>query len=220
MKKKLLAVIIFVSAVSGMACPESPGTLSAATDPYRLSLITLMKADTALIEDLLSRGKDGPPFQLGILNINLILLTDKLSSLDEGVAHLEKVRGADKETPLYRVYLGMAEAFTARRRTVFGLKNLQNTETLMTGIPADYPDWHIRLLRGMSYYRLGTGLPGIGPMKETKEKALSLGEGDLLYVLEQHRENPVGVFLLETYDWETLPVPDAAAAFAREVLFP
>lgn len=216
MKKKMAAVLLF-SLITAASLFGRPPLLTLTGDPYRLSFTSVMRNDPGVIRQILEQP-EAAPFQRAILNINLILISDDLGSLDAAVEALDQVPEAERGTALYRIYRGMAEAFLARRRTIFGLKNLRNTESLMTSIPQEYDDWYIRLLRGISYYSLGQGLPGIGPMKEPKEKALTMGKRDLLYVLEEHGRNPIANFIPDDYDWDAMPVPDDAAEFALEVL--
>ena len=215
--KKFLFLLIFCSVLTAVYS-EVPAGLDSAADSYRLAFTTLMENDPAMVKELLGSDESWNPFQQAVLEINLILLTDKLSTLNSAVDNLDKISAGEKESMLYKIYRGMSEAFLARKKTVFGLPHLENTETYMTSIPEDYDDWFIRLLRGMSYYNLGRGLPGIGPMKEPKAKALSLGESDLRYVLEKHRLDSVDDFSFGAYDWSAFPVPDDAAAFAEEAL--
>lgn len=215
MKKIFFILLVAVFSVF-LVSAQSVSAYSAEYEPYKLSFATIMENDQELVNALIDSDIKWSPMQRAVLDINLILLTDKLSTLNSAVDNLDKTTETD--SMLYKVYRGMSEAFLARKRTVFGVKNLQNAEMYFTGIPEDYDDWYIRLLRGMSFYGLGRGLPGIGPMKEPKELALAVGESDLNYVLEQHRKNPVAVFSFESYDWSELPVPDDAADFAAAAL--
>lgn len=206
------------------AAGQSVSGYGADYEPYRLYFATIMENDAELVKELIDSDIKWSPMQAAVLDINLILLTDKLSSLNSAVDNLDRAEkgisktGNDADLNLYQVYRGISEAFLARKRTVFGVKNLQNAELFFTEVPEDYDDWYIRLLRGMSFYGLGRGLPGVDPMKEPKELALSMGERDLNYVLQQHRINRADSFAAEDYDWSGLPVPDDAAGFAAAAL--
>ena len=215
MKKILFILILTILAVFAVSA-QSVSAYSADYEPYKLSFATIMENDQDLVKALIDSGIKWSPIQRAVLDINLILLSDKLSTLNSAVDNLDKA--AEVDSMLYKVYRGMSEAFLARKRTVFGVKNLQNAEMYFTSIPEDYDDWYIRLLRGMSFYGLGMGLPGVGPMKEPKELALTMGENDLNYVLKQHQNNSVASFSPENYDWSGLPVPDDAADFAAAAL--
>jgi hypothetical protein len=216
-KKILLIFILFIYAEASLfaASPEKYGS---DVDPYRLAFATLMENDSEMIDKLIDSEADWSPFQKAILGINRILITDKLSGLKVAVKNLDLVASGNKDSVLYKIYRGMGEAFLARKWTIFGVKYLENAEEYMTSIPENYDDWFIRLLRGMSYYNLGQGLPGIWPMKEKKELALKLGENDLKYVIQEYSKNSTEYFRMENYDWSSLPVPDKAAGFAEKAL--
>ncbi|GEM_PF-2766796 len=214
-------------AAAGAAVPGD-GALAASDDAkripsgadraYRLSFTTLMENDAVRLESLIRSSGPDEPFETAILCINHIIVTDSLKYLGKAVESLEKAAGGVEGDRLYAVYEGMAESYLARKRTVFGVENLKRADALMSSIPSDYGDWYIRLLRGMSCYGLGRGLPGIGPMKAHKVRALATGKADLGFVVARYDEAPSGAFDPETYDWELRPVPAAARDYALSVL--
>ncbi len=215
------------NASAGAAVPEDgvPAASAEATRipsgvdaAYRLSFTTLMENDAARLESLIRSADSGEAFETAILCINHVIVTDSLKYLGKAVESLEKAAGGREGDRLFAVYKGMAEAYLARKRTVFGVENLKRADAYMTSIPADESDWYIRLLRGMSCYSLGRGLPGIGPMKAHKVRALATGKADLGFVVARYEKAPSGAFDLATYDWKLRPVPEAARDYALSVL--
>ena len=231
--KSILFAAVFTLLTVFLCSAESASAFDAGIEPYKLSFITLLDDDPSLVRRLIDSDIQWSPMQRAVLDINLILRIDELDSLSSAVENLEKaadnveligkaqLAGNASIAPnlaLYNIYRGMSEAFLARKKTIFGMPHLNKAEELFTAVPADYPDWYIRLLRGMSFYSVGRGLPDIRPLKELKQTALRIGESDLNYVLKKHRSDSIPVFRADDYDWSERPVPDSAAAFAAEAL--
>ena len=212
-KKKLTVIIILTLTAAGLYARET-----GKSDYYKLSFSTLITNEKAPVESMIEKTAADDYFSLGILYTNLIIISDRMSSLDDAVENLAAAEAEFTGDPLFSIYKGITEAFLARRLTIFGVENLKNTERFMTSVPVDHPDWYIRLLRGISYYRLGQGLPGIWPIKEYKDKASEVGKEDLMYVLQQHDRSSVHDFRAADYDWELMPVPDIAADLALDLI--
>ena len=92
---------------------------------------------------------------------------------------LEMLEAIPAETALEQVYLGMAHAFIARIRTVFGVKNLEAMQDAMGLVPEHYPDYLVRFLRGNTLFQVGQGLPSVFSIKDIKEESLRIGTADL-----------------------------------------
>jgi len=119
---------------------------------------------------------------------------------------------------LFVVHIGMAHAFIARIRTIFGVSNLKEMQTKLQSIPQDHPDWLIRFLRGITSLQVGRALPGVFTIKDIKQQAVEVGSTDLHYVLKLYEESGVRSFTPSTYDFNRRPVPQAVANRARRVL--
>ncbi len=96
---------------------------------------------------------------------------------------LELLEQLPADTPLRLVYLGMAHAFKARIRTIFGVGNLEAMQEAMRGIDEHYPDPLVRFLRGNTLVQVGRALPSIFSIRDIKKEAVRVGTADLEYVL-------------------------------------
>ncbi len=217
--KKLLVLFIFIYfSASAASLSALSGTAEPLTTYYTISMTTLLGGDLDYLDGLIEETAADDYFRLGILYTNKILLSDSMNTLDEAVENLALAESDGDDDNLFRIYKGITEAFLAKKRTIFGVENLKNTEAFMTSIPDSHPDWFIRFLRGISYYRLGQGLPGIGPIKPYKTEALRIGLMDLEYVINTHESNSIREYNSSDYNWAKRPVPDSAADFAKDLL--
>lgn len=119
---------------------------------------------------------------------------------------------------LFVVHIGMAHAFVAKIRTVFGVSSLKKMQAELQTIPEDHPDWLIRFLRGTTSLQVGRALPGVFTIKEIKAQAVEVGSADLRYVLNLYEQSGTGTFEPETYDFSDRPVPRPVAGRARKIL--
>ncbi len=119
---------------------------------------------------------------------------------------------------LFVVHIGMAHAFVARIRTIFGVSNLKKMQAELQSIPEDHPDWLIRFLRGTTSIQVGRALPGVFTIKEIKQQAVEVGSADLRYVLSLYEQSGIRSFDPATYDFSDRPVPQPIANQARTVL--
>ncbi len=119
---------------------------------------------------------------------------------------------------LFVVHIGMAHAFVARIRTIFGVSNLKKMQAELQSIPEDHPDWLIRFLRGITSLQVGRALPGVFTIKEIKQQAVEVGSADLRYVLSLYEQSGIRSFDPGTYNFSDRPVPQPVANQAREVL--
>ncbi len=217
---KKLPVLIFLILFSASA--ETLSAISGEAEPvsenYRISMTTLLGRDKEYLNVLIEESDPDDYFRLGILYTNKILLSDSIKTLDEAVENLALAETDGKDDSLLRIYKGITEAFLAQKKTFLGVENIKNTEAFMSSVSDSHPDWFIRFLRGISYYRFGHGLPGIGPIKPYKTEALRVGRMDLEYVIKSHNTNSIREYNSADYDWIGRPVPDSAAAFAEDLL--
>lgn len=131
---------------------------------------------------------------------------------------LENAEPRFGEEDLFVVHIGMAHAFVARIRTIFGVSNLKKMEAELQSIPEDHPDWLIRFLRGITSLQVGRALPGVFTIKEIKQQAIEVGSADLRYVLSLFEQSGIRSFDPDTYNFSDRPVPEPVATQARTVL--
>ena len=157
-------------------------------------------------------------YALGALHIYRYIRYEENSDAYRAKELLEASAYRYGDSSFHKVHFGMAHAFIAKIRKVFGVGNLKEMQGLMQSIPEDHPDWLLRFFRGTTLVELGSALPGVFTIKETKEEALELGEADLRYVLRTHRRASVDNYRPKSYDTEKRPVPDAIAEQSRKIL--
>lgn len=119
---------------------------------------------------------------------------------------------------LFTVHIGMAHAFVASIRTIFGVGDLKKMQSELQSIDRDHPDWLIRFLRGITSVEVGRALPNVFTIKEIRKEAVEVGSADLRYVLDLPRLPGTGPFDPRTYDFGSKPVPWQIADKARSVL--
>lgn len=118
----------------------------------------------------------------------------------------------------HKAHLGMAHAYIAKIRRVFGISSLKEMRKKMAEIPDQHPDWLLRFLRGTTLVEVGSALPGVPTIRDIKESAVEVGSADLSCVLDRHGQTSVSRFDPATYDIETMPVPDSFAGQCRKLL--
>ena len=119
---------------------------------------------------------------------------------------------------LFTVHIGMAHAFVASIRTVFGVGDLKKMQSELQSIDRNHPDWLIRFLRGITSVEVGRALPNVFTIKEIRAEAVEVGSADLRYVLDRPRLPGTGDFDPQTYDFNGRPVPWQIADKALSVL--
>lgn len=222
--KRFISIVFLSGFICFLGFSQSISNFDATISNYRLSFATIMENDANIIRNMIDSDEDWSYMQRAILNLNLIIITNDLKTLDSAVKNLEKAKKTNAIMDpkgglmLYKVYKGMSEAFLAQKKTIFGGKNLKNAELFFTSMPADFSDWYIRYLRGVSYYSLGISLPKIEPLKEAKNKAIALGKNDLKYVIDIHKTKRLDTFNSANYNWQDIPIPDNVASFAKDLL--
>jgi len=95
--------------------------------------------------------------------IRLYQLEPSMRILRQGKSLVDNYTG--NQDDLTQVLFGIIEAYIARERKAFGMKNLEKMEQHFYSISED-PDPLVLFLRGMTLYELTLGLPDIGPLKE------------------------------------------------------
>jgi len=90
---------------------------------------------------------------------------------------------SDISTDFSYTVRGVIQAYTARERTAFGMKNLREMETLFTKI-SENPSPVVRFLRAMTLMELSLGLPKISPLANHIEKAENMAMEDFRYLQE------------------------------------
>lgn len=156
-------------------------------------------------------------YAAGILRVYRYIRTAEKDDAFEAKKLLEQVRGDVTETDLFRVHIGMAHAFVAGIRTVFGVGDLKKMQAELQSIDRNHPDWLIRFLRGTTLVETGRALPGVFSIKDIKEEAVEVGSGDLRYVLNRPR-GPGQPFDPDRYDPTDPTVPPPVREKARSVL--
>lgn len=119
---------------------------------------------------------------LGILHIARYIRGEQKEDALEALEILEELPA---DTHLRMAYLGVAHAFVARIRTIFGVKNLEAMQEILESIPEQLDDPLVRFLRGNTLVPVGRALPGVFTIKEIKERAIAVGTADLEYILQQ-----------------------------------
>jgi hypothetical protein len=173
--------------------PARAQSLAEAGDPFASigerdwALLTLTSEGSFLIEEELKRISSLPESDkrdqaLGMLYIARYIRSEKRRDAYDALELLEPIPAV---SPLQLAYLGMAHAFVARIRTVFGVKNLEAMQEIMRKIPEQHPDYLVRFLRGNTLVQVGRGLPSVFSIKEIKEEAIRVGTKDLEYTILQ-----------------------------------
>lgn len=157
-------------------------------------------------------------YAAGVLHSYRYIRLEEKQDAYRAVELLEEAQERFDRQDLFTVHLGMAHAFVARIRTIFGVSNLKTMEEQLQSIPENHSDWLIRFLRGTTSLEVGRALPGVFTIKDIKEKAVQVGSGDLRYVLEVYRQEGVPNFDPESYDFSRMPVPGPIAEKARSIL--
>jgi len=168
--------------------------------------------------ELTAEELDRLKYAAGVLHSYLYIRMEEKQDAYQAVELLEEAQERFARQNLFTVHLGMAHAFVASIRTIFGVSNLKTMEEQLQSIPEKHSDWLIRFLRGTTSLQVGRALPGVFTIKEIKEKAVQVGSEDLRYVLEVYRREGVPGFDPESYDFSRMPVPRPIAEKARSVL--
>lgn len=185
----LIVLMTFLSAAGAAA--EGP---FAGMSEREYALFTLTAPDMDLIDgeiDRLSAGGSGSRDDaesgraLGMLHIARYIRSENKR---DAFRALELLEPLPARTPIELAYAGMAHAFVARIRTVFGVGHLEAMQEAMRAIPEDHSDFLVRFLRGNTLLQVGRGLPSVFSIKEIKEEAVLVGSADLKYVLETARD--------------------------------
>ncbi len=137
---------------------------------------------------------------------------------DDAMTAKEMLEAVEKEfagSDLFMVHIGMAHAFVASIKTIFGVGDLKKMQAELQSIDRDHPDWLIRFLRGTTLVEVGRALPGVFTIKEIKQEAVEVGSGDLRYVLSMDRGK---TFDPENYDPNNTSVPPSVLRKAQDVL--
>lgn len=157
-------------------------------------------------------------YAAGVLHVYRYIRSSRKDDAMAAKELLEAVEPRYRDQELFIVHSGMAHAFVASIRTIFGLGDLKKMQVELQSIPREHPDWLLRFLRGTTSIEVGRALPGVFSIKEIKEEAVKVGSADLNFVLAQKRLPDGESFRPETYDFERYLVPHAIAKKATEVL--
>lgn len=117
---------------------------------------------------------------LGMVHIARYLRREKKQ---DALKALELLEPLPADTHLRKAYLGVAHAFAARIRTIFGVGNLEAMQEILEEIPEHLDDPLVRFLRGNTLVQVGRALPGMFTLGEIKERAIAVGTADLRYIL-------------------------------------
>jgi len=161
---------------------------------------------------------DHVTYAAGVLHIYRYIRSGRRDDAMKAKRLLEAVEDQFGNDKLFIVHLGMAHAFVASIRTVFGVGDLKKMQTELQSIEKSHPDWVIRLLRGITLVEVGRALPGIFTIREIKNQAVEVGTEDLRFVLSLPRLRPAESFDPETYDLDKMPVPWDVVTKAESVL--
>lgn len=168
--------------------------------------------------DLSKAELDRLRYASGVLHTYRYIRVEEKSDAFRAKELLEAAEARFGNDELFVVHIGMAHAFVARIRTIFGVSSLKKMQSELQSIPEEHPDWLIRFLRGITSLQVGRALPGVFTIKEIKQQAVEVGSADLRYVLRLYQESGVRNFSPSTYDFNRRPVPQAVAEQARTVL--
>ena len=172
----------------------------------------------AVLEDSRGLSKDQERklrYAAGVLRVYRYIRTEERDDAMTAKEMLEAVEEEFAESDLFMVHIGMAHAFVASIKTIFGVGDLKKMQAELQSIDRDHPDWLIRFLRGTTLVEVGRALPGVFTIKEIKQEAVEVGSGDLRYVLSMDRGN---TFDPENYDPNNTAVPPSVLRKAEEVL--
>ena len=157
-------------------------------------------------------------YAAGVLHTYRYIRSEEKTDAMQAREYLESVETRFARDDLFIVHLGMAHAFVASIKKVFGVGNLKKMQTELQSIDRNHPDWLIRFLRGVTSVEVGRALPGVFAIRDIKQEAVEVGADDLRYVLAQSRIAGDGEFDPENYDYAAKPVPLQVAEQAEEVL--
>jgi hypothetical protein len=175
---------------------------------------------SASVEETSADSEEGAllRYALGTLHVYRYIRNEKRGDAFRAKELLEASAYRFRDSYFHRVHLGMAHSFIAKIRTIFGVGNLKEMRSLMESIPREHEDWLLRFLRGTTLVKVGSALPGILSMKEIKEHAVDVGSDDLRYVLREHHLRPIEEFDAESYDPDSMAVPDTIAEQSEKLL--
>ena len=157
-------------------------------------------------------------YAAGVLHTYLYIRSQRKNDAFRAKELLESAETEFTGRDLFTVHLGMAHAFVASIRTVFGTGDLKKMQKELQSVDREHPDWLIRFLRGITLVEVGRALPGIFSIREIKTQAVETGSRDLRYVLSRSRMPATEVFDPGTYDFAAMPVPGEVARKAEIVL--
>ncbi len=205
----LLPALLLIPVLFQPPC-AAPQESFAGMSEREYALLTLTAPDATFLDSEIERlsGESGgraggeAARALGMLHIARYIRSENKR---DAFRALELFENLPARTPLQLAYAGMAHAFVARIRTIFGVGHLESMQEAMRAIPEDYPDYLVRFLRGNTLLQVGRGLPSVFSIKEIKEEAVLVGTADLEYVLETARD-------------PENRVPEAFSVQARKVL--
>jgi len=232
-KISLFFLILFMQMllISPVLFSQSPGGIPIVDHRYCLSY--LLAAEQEQIDQEIrrleaflespgsntSKGElDRVRYAAGVLHSYRYIRTEKKDDAFRSKDLLETVQEGFDDQELFTVHLGMAHAFVAGIRTIFGVSNLKKMEEELQSIPEKHPDWLIRFLRGTTSLQVGRALPGVFTIKDIKRQAIEVGSEDLRYVIRLYEQSGIEDFDPASYNFDRRPVPRAVAAQARKVL--
>ncbi len=157
-------------------------------------------------------------YAAGVLHTYRYIRSSRRENAMQAKKLLESAEPRFTGQDLFTVHIGMAHAFVASIRTVFGVGDLKKMQSELQSIDRDHPDWLIRFLRGITSVEVGRALPNVFTIKEIRAEAVEVGSADLRYVLGRPRLPGTGAFDPQAYDFNSKPVPWQVADKAESVL--
>jgi len=222
MQMLLMSPVLFSQSSTGIPQVNHRYCLTYLLAPDEQSLDQEIERLEAAIEEappeLEPEGLDRLRYAAGVLHSYRYIRLEEKRDAHRAVELLEEAQERFARQDLFTVHLGMAHAFVARIRTIFGVSNLKTMEEQLQSIPENHSDWLIRFLRGTTSLEVGRALPGVFTIKDIKQKAIQVGSEDLRYVLEVYRKEGAPGFDPESYDFSRMPVPKPIAEKARSIL--
>jgi len=157
-------------------------------------------------------------YAAGVLHIYRYIRTEQKDDAMRAKELLESAAPEFSGKDLFTVHIGMAHAFVASIKTIFGVGDLKKMQSELQSIERDHRNWLIRFLRGITLYEVGNALPGVFTIRAIKNEAIEVGEEDLRYVLDRPRLSESDQFDPESYDYRNMPVPSEVVQKAVAVL--
>lgn len=157
-------------------------------------------------------------YAAGVLRVYHYIRAEQRDDAMRAKELLESAAPGFSGEDLFTVHIGMAHAFVASIKTIFGVGDLKKMQSELQSIERDHSNWLIRFLRGITLYEVGNALPGVFTIREIKNEAIEVGEKDLRYVLDKPRLSEFDQFDPESYDYRNMPVPSEVVQKAEAVL--